>query len=112
MAKNWPKPTLVKDIQVFISFIIFYCCFIQNLNKITALLISPLKPTRSSDLISKAFRVNQNKVVRVDSRANETVVNLSKNNKCKNLTYLPNIRAIRETIFLIYKAKKAFNHLK
>ena len=41
-----------------------------------------------------------------DSRTNEMVVNLSKNNKYKNFTYMPNIEAREEPIFLILNAKK------
>ena len=42
--------------------------------------------------------------------------NLSKSKKLKNvkfqnLTYMPNIRAMRKPIFLIYDAKKIFNFL-
>ena len=60
----------------------------------------------------KTFEAYNNKVVGDDdSRANETVMNLSKNNKFKNLTYVPNIEAIAESTFLIPNIKKAFNYL-
>ena len=72
-----------------------------------------LKITRSSDeLASKAFKINDNEVV-VDSdkRTNETVVNLSKNEKSRSLTHIPNIGAIKELTFLTFDAKKTFNYL-
>ena len=39
-------------------------------------------------------------------------MNLSKNNESKNLTYMPNIEAIREPIFSTSNAKKTFNYLR
>ena len=61
------------------------------------------------------FKVDDNKIIgSSNGKANETVVNLSnqlKNNKSRNLMYMPNIRAIRKLNFLIPNAKKAFNHL-
>ena len=38
------------------------------------------------------------------------VMNLAKNNKFKNLTYILNIEAIKKPSFLISNAKKAFNY--
>ena len=46
------------------------------------------------------------------SRAKKTVINLSENNKSRNLTYMPNIRAIKKPTFLTFNIKKAFNYLK
>ena len=73
-----------------------------------------LKTTRSSnELTPKKFRADDNKVVSDSrSRANKMVVNLSKNNKSRNLTYIPNIGAMREPNFLNPNAKKAFNYLR
>lgn len=36
MVKSWPKPKLVKDILVFLSFANFYIRFIRNLSRNTA----------------------------------------------------------------------------
>ena len=47
-----------------------------------------------------------------DNRTNKTILNLSKNNKSRNSIYVPNIKAIKELIFLILNTKKTFNHLK
>ena len=47
VVKNWPKPKLVYNIQVFLSFANFYQRFIQSFNRIAALLILMLKSTRS-----------------------------------------------------------------
>ena len=61
----------------------------------------------------KVFKVNINEVVDSNNsnRANETIVNLSKNNKSENLIYMQNIIAIEEAIFFIFNAKKVFHHL-
>ena len=109
---NWPKLTLVKDIQVFIGFANFYQCFIQGFCRIAVLLISQLKATGLSYLVPKAFKADNNEVVRIGDRANRTVVNSSKNEKSRNSTCVPNIGAIEESNFLTPNAKKAFNHLR
>ena len=63
-------------------------------------------------MASKAFKANDNQVVNSDGgRTNKTVINLSKNNKSKNLTYIASIRVIKKSTFLTSNAKKAFNHL-
>src|SRR6516164_2742041 len=36
--QDWPEPRKVKDIQFFLGFANFYCCFIQNYLEITVLL--------------------------------------------------------------------------
>ena len=53
-----------------------------------------------------AFKADNNKVVKMDRKANKTVVNLS-----KNLILMPNIKAIEEIIFLTPNVRKVFNHL-
>ena len=67
-------------------------------------------------LALKAFRASNNKVVRNnDIKANKIVIDLFnklKNNKFKNLTHVPNIKATEESIFLTPNAKKTFNYLK
>ena len=37
--QDWPEPQKVKDIQSFLSFANFYCCFIFNYSEITIPLI-------------------------------------------------------------------------
>ena len=72
-----------------------------------------LKTTRSSQKsASRAFRADDNEVVEVGDRANKTVVNLSKNEKSRNSTYMSNIRATRKPNFLTPNVKKTFNYLK
>ena len=44
-------------------------------------------------------------------RTDEMIVDLSKNEKSRKSTHVPNIEAIGEPKFLISDAKKAFNHL-
>ena len=113
VVKNWSKPTSVRDIQMFIGFINFYWRFIQDFSKIAAPLTLMLKTTRLFDkLAPKAFKAGNNEVFGGDGgRADEAVVNLSKNKKSKKSTYVPNVGAIGEPNFLISNAKKAFNHL-
>ena len=113
VVKNWPEPTSVRDIQVFLGFTNFYWRFIRGFSRIAAPLISLLKTIRSSDSASKAFRADDNEVVcSGGGKANETVMNSSKNNKSKNSTRVPNIKATGEPNFLTPNAKKAFNHLR
>ena len=85
-VKNWPEPTSVRDIQVFIGFANFYQRFIQGFSIIATPLTFLLKTTGSSEeSASKAFRADGNEVVGGGSgRANETVVNPSKNEKILN----------------------------
>ena len=98
---------------MFIGFPNFYWRFIQDFSRIAASFTSLLKTTRSSDKLTlKTFGTNDNKVVGGGSgRANETVVNLSKNNKSRNLSCIPNIGATKKLNFLTPNAKKAFNYL-
>ena len=60
------------------------------------------------------MKANNNKVVDSDSNyeANKTVVNLFKNNKSRNLIYIPNIKAKEKPIFITPNTKKIFNYLK
>ena len=71
-----------------------------------------LKITKSLDLALKAFKANNNKVVNNDgNKTNKTIVNLYKNNKSRNLTRMPNIKAMKKSTFLTFNAKKTFNYL-
>ena len=68
VVKDWPKPKLVHNIQVFLSFTIFYWQFIQTFGKIAAPLTSILKMTRlpnkpapsRNNNIKLAFNINNN----------------------------------------------------
>ena len=98
---------------MFIGFANFYQYFIQSFSKIAVLFPSLLKATRLSKLALKAFKVDNNKIIGDDdSRANKTFMNLSKNNKSRDLTYMPNIGAIGEPYFLTSNTKKVFNYLR
>ena len=72
-----------------------------------------LKTTGSSKkLASRAFRAGNDEVVGGDrGRADETIMDLSKNEKSRKLMYMPNIGATREPNFLTSNAKKTFNYL-
>ena len=70
-----------------------------------------MKTTGLLKLALKVFKADNNKVVDDgDSKANRTVMNLSKNKKSKKLTYVPNIGSIGEPNFLTPNAKKAFKY--
>ena len=73
-----------------------------------------LKTIRSSEKsASRAFKVDNNEVVRGrGSKTNETVVNLSKNEKSRKSMRMPNIGSTREPNFLTLDAKKAFDYLR
>ena len=59
------------------------------------------------------FRAGNNKVVRGGGgRTNETVVDLSKNEKSRKLTCMLNIGATEKPNFLTFNARKAFNYLR
>ena len=97
---------------MFIGFANFYQRFIQYFSKIAILLFSLLKTTGLLNLISKTFRVDNNDIIDNGiNKTNETIMNLSKNNKSRNLTHMPNIRITKKPIFLTTNTKKAFNHL-
>ena len=113
-VKNWPKPMLIRDIQVFIDFANFYWRFIQGFKKIAAPLTSMLKTTGSSEQSApRAFRAGNDEVVRGNGgKADETIMNSSKNKKSKKSTRVPNVGATEEPNFLTSNAKKAFNQLR
>ena len=63
-------------------------------------------------MVSKAFKPNKNRIVDDNgNKTNEMVMNLFKNKKFKNLTYVSNIEAIEKPNFLTANAKKIFNYL-
>ena len=72
VVKNWPKLTLVRDIQIFIGFANFYRHFIQGFSKIAALLTSMLKTTTSFEKSTlKVLKPDNNEVIGAgDGRAN------------------------------------------
>ena len=118
-VKNWPEPTSIRDIQVFIGFANFYQRFILGFNWIAAPLTSMLKTIGSSDdLALKAFKVDNDMVVGGGGgRVNRTIKNSSKSKKSKNnkseiLMCLLHIGAMGEPTFLTPSAKEAFNCLR
>ena len=112
VVKDWPEPESVRDIQVFIDFENFYRHFIQGFSRIAASLTSMLKMTRLSE---SAPNRDEDKVVGGgDSRADETMRNLSnsrksKNDKSGNSTRVPTIGSTEELMFLTPNAKEAFD---
>ena len=60
----------------------------------------------------RVFRAGNNKVIEGGGgKADETVLDSSKNKKSRKLTCMLNIGSIKELNFLIPNAKKVFNHL-
>ena len=90
-----------------LSFTNFYQRFIQGFSRIAALFITLLKITKLSKLALKAFKANENKMIKIDNKLNKTIINLF-----RNLTYMLNIGAIEELIFLILYIKKVLNYLR
>ena len=82
-VKNWPEPTSIRGIQVFISFANFYRRFIRGFSRIAAPLTLMLKTTGSSkESTPKAFKADANEVVGGGgNRVNEMVKNSSKSKK-------------------------------
>lgn len=60
-VKTWPKPKLVKEIQVFLDFVNFYRRFIKNFSNIAVLFTLILQTTKSIKVSSLSTRVNKNK---------------------------------------------------
>ena len=96
---------------MFLRFVNFNQYIIKDFSKIIVLLTLLLKEIGSLNSTPKAFKFDDNKAVSVSSRANQTIVNSSKNNKSKNLMRLPNIGALKKSIFLTLNIKKDFNNL-
>lgn len=57
IVKNWPKPKLLQDIEVFIRFTNFYWYFIQRFSKIALLL---------TFLFKTSITVNQSNLIEID----------------------------------------------
>ena len=85
---------------MIISFVNFYQYFIQGYSKIAVLFAFLLKIPRLSNLALKVLKTNNNTVFSdSNSKTNKIIVKLSKNNKSKKLTYMPNIKTIKKTYF-------------
>ena len=95
---------------MFIVFANFYQHFIQGFSKFFVLFTLLLKITGLLNLIPKAFKADDNKIVGIVCKANKMAINLS--NKSKNSTYILNTEAIKKSNFLTPNAKKTFNHLR
>ncbi len=118
-VKTWSEPQSVKDIQVFLSFINFYKRFIQNFNRIAALLISMLQNTNDEALSTQVTENEKNQdtpasagnSVGVDKSIKNlsTVANLAKFKKTKSKTNF--VKTNSRTDFFTPKAKEAFIHL-
>lgn len=107
--KNWPKLKLIRNIQIFLSFINLYQCFIQDFSKIAALFTITFKIMELDDVLALILiRVNINKVV--DSGLELILFKFKKTNLIKstvlaNFKIYINVKGIR---FLISKARITF----
>ena len=79
-VRNWSELKSIRDIQVFICFANLYQRFIQAFSRITVLLVSMLKTTRSSNLALRKLKVDE--VVKGVGKADDR--NLFKSQKSKN----------------------------
>ena len=72
-VKNWPKPKLLRDIQVFLDFANFYWRFIQNFGKIVRLLTLMLRTsqTQLAKNSSLLIDVAENAEIGVDDNDHE-----------------------------------------
>ena len=61
--------------------------------------------------VPKTFKADNDEIFNNNGIVNKTVINSTKNNKSRNFTYMPNIRATEKPIFLTFNAKKVFNYL-
>lgn len=104
------KNLSIFNLKFFFSIKNSFWCFVQDFSKIAILFILILKKIELLDSALKVFRTNNNKFVEGINRANKTIVNLFKNNKFRNLTYITNIEAIKKSILLTLITKKIFNY--
>ena len=109
-VKNWPKPRLIREIQVFIGFANFYWYFIRDFSKIAAPVTSMLKTIRFSDLAPTELETNNDKVVRGGGKTDNK--NLFKKLKNTKFGIQTSIGAMGEPIFLTTNTKEAFNQLR
>ena len=54
-----------------------------------------------SNFDSKLLKNDGNEIIKINSKANKTVINLWKNNKSRNLIYMSNIGATKKSILII-----------
>ena len=110
-VRNWPKPKLIRDIQVFIRFANFYRRFIRGFSKIAAPLTSILKTTRSLESAPR-LGADDNEIVGGGGKADDK--NLSKSKKSKNAKseIQTHFGVTEEPIFLTPDTREAFNQLK
>ena len=122
VVKAWPKPQLVKDIQVFLGFANFYRRFIRNFSRIAAPFTLILQTTDDETFSIQAIenRKNQDEPSSIagtsSSSVGRNIKNLStiaKWTKSKR-SDLPKAQFAKinfGTDFLTLKAKKTFIHL-
>ena len=115
-VKDWPELKLVRDIQVFIGFAIFYRRFIKGFSRIAAPLTSILKtPANQSDTTADGLDGSTAGDVDVDgfgSGSNEKSAKSKSGNSAKSKKSPGNSGATEEPKFLTSNAREAFNHLK
>ena len=73
---------------MFINYANFYQRFIQHFNIIAVVLIFRFTITKLLDLVLKAFRFDNNEIIKKNSnKTNEMIINSSKNDRSKNLMH-------------------------
>ena len=101
--KAWPKPKLVQDIQMFITFANFYRHFIQSFSKIATLLTSILKTNSHLPVALPATGINDSEVIGSSVRNDE---------KSTKSDFTKPMRRVEESSFLTLNARQAFTQLR
>ena len=113
-VKNWLEPKSVKDIQVFLCFANFYCCFIHNFSKIAGPLMSMLKRTsriRWLGVVLLSVNVAEKNEFRDDSSNSiKSIITPNKSTRVDYLIFKGTI-SVRDFRYLTPDAKNAFNYL-
>ena len=101
-VKNWPKPKLIRDIQVFLGFANFYRRFIQSFSKIAGPLTSMLRMSFTTKSLKNLLLLLD--VAEVD----EVGVGGDGDRKDETIGRSPSKNSNRVTDYLTPSVKRAF----
>ena len=122
VMKNWLEPKSIRDIQVFLGFANFYCCFIQGFSRIAAPLISMFKMSRISttpklmNLVDEFGRgdrgENEARRASASAKGPTGADYLSSNHVSYTVSNIVRNSAKNVSNYLIPNAKRAFDQLR
>ena len=122
VVKNWPEPKSIHDIQVFLGFANFYCCFIQGFSRIavplTSMLRMSLTPTTQKlmnlvDEFDKGDRgENEARKTSASTKRLTEADYLSSNHVSHAVSNIVSNSAKNVSNYLTPDAKKAFDQLR